>query len=184
MAIMKTLRIDHDTQNQIVWFSGMLADGYKFSVGLPIEHIQVTFDQHAASMGWCGEPLCGSVVSIEGFFGTVRAGINSKGPAAKIYNRAHAQTMHNAAQQALHYATSAANLIKGQRRQIGPRSSHALPAISAHGLAAMHAAHLAVSASKSGANLNALQSTVRQMVANPTDPVARITVAALQSHAV
>jgi hypothetical protein len=180
MAQLQSIRIDHDAQNQIVWFSGVLADGHKFSVGLPIAHIQVTFDQHAASMGWCGEPLCGGYASIEGFFSTIKAGINSKGPASRIISAAHSATMQKGAQQAVHYATSAAQLVKSQRKPTGPRSSHALPAISAQGLAAMHAAHLAV---KSGPNVG-LQSKIRQMVANPTNPIARITVAALQSHRV
>jgi len=182
MAIMRTLRIDHDSQNQIVWFSGELSDGHKFSVGFPIEHIQVTFDQHAASLGWCGEPLCGSIASIEGFFGTVRAGMKSNGPASRIFGMAHSSTMQKSAQQALHYATSAAQLVQRQRAAMGPRASHALPAVSAHGLAALHAAHLAVKSQTSGDDISALREKVRSMVANPTDPIARITIAALQSH--
>jgi hypothetical protein len=182
MATMQTLRIDHDTKNQMIWFSGTLADGHKFSVGFPIAHIQVTFDQHAASMGWCGEPLCGSLVSVEGFFSNLRSGLAKGGPVAKVMQTAHTATMQKTGTQAAHYATSAAQLLKTQRGMLGARASHALPAIGAQALAAVHAAHIVAAKQKSGADLSALRKTIQGMVANPTDPTARVTLAALQSH--
>jgi hypothetical protein len=184
MAIMHTLRIDHDNKNQMIWFSGALADGHKFSVGFPIAHIKVTFDEQAGSLGWCGEPLCGYVETIEGFFGNIEAGLKSGGPVADIMRSAQTQTMKTAGTQALHYGTAAAQLVKSQRGTVGQRASHALPAIGAHGLAAMHAAHLAVKRQQAGQDVSKMQSAMRAMIANPGDPIARITLAALQSQQV
>jgi hypothetical protein len=168
----------------MIWFSGALADGHKFSVGFPIAHIKVTFDEHAASLGWCGEPLCGYVETIEGFFSTLNAGMKSGGPVASIMRAAQTETMQKAGKQAVHYGTTAAQLVKSQRGTSGQRASHALPAIGAQGLAAMHAAHLAVKRRQAGQDVSSMQATMRAMIADPTDPIARITLAALQSHQV
>jgi len=181
MAILQTLRIDHDHQNQIIWFSGALADGHQFSVGFPIAHIQVTFDQKASSMGWAGAPLCGSVVSIEGFFNTIKAASFPGSPVARIAQTAQKSTMQQMATQAAHYAVSAAKSVQSNALKSATRASHALPAIGAQGLAAFHAANIVASQTRMGTLPAATRRNVLTLANNPTNPLAAITLAALHS---
>lgn len=183
MNTMQSLRIDHDHQRQIIWLSGTLSNGYQFHVGFPIAHIQVTFDEHASSMGWCGEPLCGSVVSIDGFFGNIKALTARPGPSSRLVATAHNQTMQKVAQQALHYGKTGATLVQAQARPVmlGSRPSNCLPAVGAQGLAAMHAAHIVTGPRSSSKVKQQAARNLRSMLSNPTHPTARITIAALQS---
>jgi len=181
MMKVQQLRIDHDHQNQMIWFSGTLSDGHKFSVGFPIAHVQVSFDEKAASMGWCGAPICGSVTTINGYLGTVFAASSSASASRSIAQRAHSSTMNRLATHATHYAKSAVSRVKATALKGAPRASHVLPAISAHGLAAYHAANMLGAAARQGTLTPEMQQAVQNLSLDPTHPIAALTLSALHS---
>ena len=176
MAIMQTLRIDRDATRQILWFSGVLADGHKFAVGFPLAHVVVTFDNQTSSMGWPNLPVCAGPVSIDGFFD----GITSlRGPAANVARTAQSTMLQSLGKQAQHYATAAVGTLRRGAGRISP--SHAAPAVGAAGLAAYHAAHIATTRMRAGQDVRAVQQRIRAMIANP-HPAAQLALAGLQSY--
>jgi hypothetical protein len=179
MAIMQTLRIDRDTQRQIIWFSGTLADGHKFSVGFPIAHVVVTFDGQSSSMG-SPYSVCAGIPNIDGFFSGIANQLATGGQVAQVARTAQSNTLQSLGKQAQHYATHAAAILRGSPALRSP-ASHAAPAVSAQGLAAWHAAHIVSTHMKSGKNVSRYKSIVLGMVANP-QPQAQLALAGLQSY--
>lgn len=70
-ATVHTLGFVFDRQRQALVFTGTLENGFAFEVAFPIGHVTMTFDREAAGMGYCGEPLLGSVDTVDSFLGAV-----------------------------------------------------------------------------------------------------------------
>lgn len=70
-ATMHTLGFAFDRKRQALVFTGALENGFAFEVAFPIGHVTMTFDREAAEMGYCGEPLLGSVDTVDSFLGAV-----------------------------------------------------------------------------------------------------------------
>jgi hypothetical protein len=70
-AVVRRLGFAFDRVANAIVFSGELEDGYRFEVSFPIGHVAVTFEREARGMGYCGEPLLGSVHTVDSFLGAV-----------------------------------------------------------------------------------------------------------------
>jgi hypothetical protein len=116
-----------DRSREALVFSGQLENGSTFSVVFPIAHVALTFDKEMISLGYCGEPLCGDVVTIEGFFSSLKKFVTApvklaskvalapiKAVAPQSVQRAFNKTVDKVGSQAIHYARAGANFVAKQ----------------------------------------------------------------------
>ena len=69
--ILHKLVFAFDRERNGLVFQGLLEDGYQFEVVFPIGHVSLQFDQEAAALGYCGQPLMGDVETVDGFLGAI-----------------------------------------------------------------------------------------------------------------
>lgn len=129
-VIVHQLQAAFDHSRQALVFGVTLEDGFHFQVAFPIAHVALTFDKEMIQLGYMGEPLMGDVVTIEGFFSSLKRAVNKvanvavapvkvalapvKAVVPHTVQNAFNKTVNKVGQQAVHYARGAANFVAKQ----------------------------------------------------------------------
>ena len=113
-AILKSISGHFDRSTNTLWFSGELVSGAHFDVGFPIAHVAVTFDSKMAALNFVADPVCGGLISVDGFLGNYEAVCNCDNKNAQnAAVNAYAATMDELSNQALHYAANGHDAVLG-----------------------------------------------------------------------
>jgi hypothetical protein len=112
--VVKSISAHFDRSNETLWFSGELVSGGRFDIGFPIAHVAVTFDSNMAALNFVADPVCGSIVSVEGFLQNYEAVCNcSNRNASEAARNAYEETIGDLSSQAMHYAAAGHDVVIG-----------------------------------------------------------------------
>jgi hypothetical protein len=112
--VLKSISAHFDRSTDTLWFSGELVSGARFDVGFPIAHVAVTFDRAMAALDFVADPVCGSIITVDGFLGNYEAVCNcNKQSACAAARSAYSSTLGDLSEQAMYYAASGHEAVLG-----------------------------------------------------------------------
>jgi len=113
-VIVRSISSTLDQDLQRLWISVELSTGATLKVAFPIAHVSLLFDDAMAKMGYCGDPICGSVVTADSFGKNLFRMLNhpnaqSSRIARNVWNATHARLISDA----MHYGSHAHDAVMG-----------------------------------------------------------------------